>query len=75
MTQISIGAINVSEQQPIINHQVVCVLGMHRSGTSLTSNILNLLGFSLGPHEHQMVATEFNPKGYGEHQLLTNLND
>jgi glycosyltransferase involved in cell wall biosynthesis len=58
-----------------MNPRVVCVLGMHRSGTSLVSKIVNLLGYQLGPEEHLMVPNESNPKGFWEHQLLTNLND
>lgn len=53
----------------------VCVLGMHRSGTSLVSRVLNLLGVHLGPEQHLMKANVDNPKGYWEHQLITNLND
>ena len=31
---------------------IVCILGMHRSGTSLVSRMLNVLGVELGPDEH-----------------------
>ena len=55
--------------------QVVCVLGMHRSGTSLIARVVNLLGFFLGPEEHLMKLGPDNPAGYWEHQLLTDLND
>lgn len=55
--------------------QIVCVLGMHRSGTSLLTGILDLIGFSTGPDSHLMVANEFNPKGFWEHQQITDLND
>jgi glycosyltransferase involved in cell wall biosynthesis len=57
------------------NPTVVCVLGMHRSGTSLLSRIINLLGYDLGPKEHLMIPTESNPKGFWENQLITNLDD
>ena len=33
---------------------IVCILGMHRSGTSLVSRVLNVLGVYLGPEEHLM---------------------
>ncbi len=54
--------------------RVVCVLGMHRSGTSVATRVLNLLGISLGPTEHLGTATPDNPKGFWEHQPILNLN-
>lgn len=55
--------------------KVVCVLGMHRSGTSLVSRILGLMGLSHGPAEHMMGPAEFNPRGHWEYQPLVDLND
>ena len=55
--------------------RIVCVVGMHRSGTSLTTRILNLLGVSLGPDEHLMPPVAANPSGFWEHQLLSDLNE
>jgi hypothetical protein len=55
--------------------QIVCILGMGRSGTSLVSRLVNLLDVELGPEEHLMKANEYNARGYWEHQLLTDLND
>ena len=55
--------------------RVVCVLGMHRSGTSLLTRVLNLLGVGLGPEGHLMPADKFNPKGFWEHHGIVNLND
>jgi hypothetical protein len=55
--------------------RVICVLGMHRSGTSLVTRLLNLLGVYLGPEKHLMPPTAANPRGYWEHQLLTDLDD
>jgi hypothetical protein len=55
---------------------VVCILGMHRSGTSLLARILNLLGVELGPDD--ALTTEpvaANPKGYWEHTELTTISD
>lgn len=54
---------------------VVCVLGMHRSGTSLVMRAANALGVALGPEEHLMPPVEDNPTGFWEHELLTELND
>lgn len=54
---------------------VVCVLGMHRSGTSLVSRIVNLLGFSVGLDAHLMAPEECNPKGFWEHTQITSINE
>jgi hypothetical protein len=55
--------------------KIICVVGMHRSGTSLATRLLNLLGVYLGPEEHLMPPALGNPEGYWEHQLLTDLDD
>jgi hypothetical protein len=54
---------------------VVCVLGMHRSGTSAVSRMLNLLGVYLGPEQSMWPAGHANRKGYWEHQGLMALNE
>jgi hypothetical protein len=54
---------------------VVVVLGMHRSGTSLVARVLNLLGVYLGADDHLMPADEYNPRGFWEHQAITELNE
>jgi hypothetical protein len=58
------------------DQEIICVLGMHRSGTSLLTRILNLIGVDLGPTEG--LTTEpiaANPKGYWEHHQLTAISD
>lgn len=54
---------------------VICTLGMHRSGTSVVSRMLNLLGVHLGPTDAMSAPGEDNPKGYWEHHPLALLND
>jgi GT2 family glycosyltransferase/glycosyltransferase involved in cell wall biosynthesis len=54
---------------------IVCLLGMHRSGTSLFARVINLLGVSLGPKERLMKPLLENPKGFWEHMALTGLNE
>ncbi|HEX6460179.1 MAG TPA: sulfotransferase [Thermoleophilaceae bacterium] len=54
---------------------VVCVLGMHRSGTSLVARLLNLLGVNLGPEEHMIKPTSANPAGYWESRGVQQIND
>ena len=52
----------------------VVVLGMHRSGTSAVSRVLNLLGADVGPEDDLL--TEYdNPAGHWESRTLTACND
>lgn len=54
----------------------VCVLGMHRSGTSLVARCLNLLGLSLGKKENLMPPKGGNnPAGFWEHLGFVGIND
>lgn len=56
-----------------INHRLVVVLGMHRSGTSAITRALNVLGVKLG--EHLMPPTPgVNEKGYFEDLDIHALN-
>ena len=49
------------------------VLGMHRSGTSALSGVLKLMGLEFG--SNLMQASEENPKGYFENNLIYLLNE
>ena len=42
------------------------VVGMHRSGTSIVSRLLNLLGAHLGPEDDLMPPKPDNPTGFWE---------
>jgi hypothetical protein len=53
----------------------VCVLGMGRSGTSLTTRVLNLLGVDLGPEEGLIGGSPSNSRGYWERHAILELND
>jgi hypothetical protein len=56
--------------------EAVVVMGMHRSGTSLTTRLLGLLGVDLGPERTMLGGIEGdNPKGFWEQAPLTELND
>jgi hypothetical protein len=60
----------------VSGQKIVCVLGMHRSGTSVFTRLLNLLGVDLGADA--LLTTEpvaANPKGYWENKELTAIND
>lgn len=54
---------------------VVCVLGMHRSGTSLAAGFLGNLGLYLGSERSMMVPAADNPKGFWELDPIRDLND
>ena len=60
---------------PAVVSTVVCVLGMHRSGTSAVSRLLNLLGVDLGPPQAMAAAGADNPKGYWEHRAFVEINE
>src|SRR5687767_14859611 len=47
---------------------------MHRSGTSATTRVLNLLGMYVGPDDMLVRANPNNPKGTYEHRELMRLN-
>lgn len=54
---------------------VVCVLGMHRSGTSAVARTLDLLGVDFGPPEQLFPARVDNPEGFFEHKGLVEVNE
>ena len=54
---------------------IVTVLGMHRSGTSLVTRLLNLMGVFLGAAEDLLPADKHNERGYWEHAAIVSLND
>lgn len=55
---------------------VICVLGMHRCGTSFFTRVVNLLGVYLGPEQSLMESREvLNPKGFWEHNEIYKLNE
>ncbi|MFD3299602.1 sulfotransferase family protein, partial [Aquipseudomonas alcaligenes] len=51
----------------------ILILGMHRSGTSALSGVLNILGVYLGTHLMQPKAE--NPKGFFENDLIFEVNE
>ena len=62
-----------ADQQPAGEKVALLVLGMHRSGTSALTRVLNLLGCSL-PHQ-VMDSNPTNPAGHWEPQAIVDLND
>lgn len=54
----------------------ICVGGMHRSGTSMITRLLNLCGMYLGPENNLLLPTVHdNPEGYWENTHIQELND
>ena len=51
----------------------VLVMGMHRSGTSATAGLLNILGLDLG--RRLMTPAPDNPKGFWENLDVVSIND
>ena len=61
------------EQSGAAHRQALVVLGMHRSGTSALTGLLEKLG-AAGP-KTPLQPNEANPKGYGESRALMQLHD
>ena len=53
----------------------VCVVGMHRSGTSLVANLLSLCGVYLGRETDLMPPSSDNEKGYWENFKFVQINE
>ena len=50
--------------------KAICILGMHRSGTSAVARAINLLGAYVGREDQLMPAREDNPDGFWEHMSI-----
>lgn len=55
--------------------EVICVLGMHRSGTSVAARLLNVLGVDLGREERLIPAAADNPRGFWENSDIVAINN
>lgn len=55
--------------------RAICILGMHRSGTSVVSRIINLLGFYLGEDSNLMKGNADNPEGFWERNDIFDLHE
>lgn len=55
---------------------LVCVLGMHRSGTSALARLVGMSGVYLGEDNQLLLGSkDENPKGFFEHSIITCQND
>ncbi len=60
----------------MLENPPICVVGMHRCGTSLAARVLNLLGVDLGREATLFPANpEDNQRGYWEQTPIMRLND
>lgn len=53
----------------------ICIVGMHRSGTSMVARVLREAGLYLGRDEELMPANEANPEGYWENLRFVEINN
>jgi hypothetical protein len=58
-----------------MERRVICILGMHRSGTSVAARLLNLLGVDLGPEALIARPAPDNPRGFWEHPAFKTIDD
>lgn len=54
---------------------VICIIGMHRSGTSMIARLLNLCGLDLGPENDLLGPHESNPMGHFENLGFLEINE
>lgn len=52
----------------------IIVMGMHRSGTSMVTGLLKIIGVHLGPDIELMGPGKDNPTGFFEHKRLSGVN-
>lgn len=55
--------------------EVICIIGMHRSGTSMVARLLQRAGLYLGPEDCLLGADAANPEGHFEHTGFLAIND
>ena len=54
---------------------IVCIAGMHRSGTSMIARMLNLCGLDLGETQDLLPAQPDNPEGFWENHKFVAINE
>lgn len=54
---------------------IVCIAGMHRSGTSMITRLLNLCGLYLGEESDLAMPGGDNPEGFWENRRFVGIND
>ncbi len=54
---------------------VICITGMHRSGTSMIARLLNLSGVYLGPESDLISPAADNPEGFWENKNFLDIDE
>ncbi|MFA5993662.1 MAG: hypothetical protein WC823_01755 [Parcubacteria group bacterium] len=57
------------------NKKVICVLGMHRSGTSMLMRLLNICGVYVGDEKNLIGASSGNERGHWENSEVLDINE
>lgn len=57
------------------NSKAICILGMHRSGTSAVTRAINLAGAHLGKKNVLVPARSDNPEGFWEHSGIVEIHE
>lgn len=57
------------------NAKSILITGMHRSGTSMVTRIVNLLGIYIGEKKNFLNPNEYNPEGYWELNDIVHFHD
>jgi hypothetical protein len=55
--------------------KAICILGMHRSGTSVIARSINLLGAYIGQKQDMLSHREDNPEGFWEHAGIVAIHE
>lgn len=58
-----------------MSSDVISVIGMHRSGTSMVAHLLQQAGLYLGPEDQLLGPDAANPEGHFEHVGFLNINE
>ncbi|MGB9830748.1 MAG: sulfotransferase family protein [Fervidicoccus fontis] len=69
-------AINDSIEQfrSLTNTKAICILGMHRSGTSVITRVLNLIGVYFGDEDSFVPPAPDNPEGFWENAAIVDVH-
>jgi hypothetical protein len=58
-----------------VHKNVICIIGGHRSGTSMVAGLLNQCGLNLGPEERLLGPNAGNAMGHFEHTGFLEIDD
>ncbi len=68
-------AAELSDLPTSLSGRAHLVCGMHRSGTSMVAAMLRAGGVHLGADNEMVLAAADNPRGFGEHRQVVDLDD